>query len=120
MKKTTWAIIGLSICFMVLATILGIVLLQQKTDTLIVREPDHDSSSEISSELQQIIESFYISPLHSDNNDYNYLANAVLKSAQLKKGNVLYHNNQMYGVPIVSGLKVYHKDKATTYVISKE
>ncbi len=122
MKKTTWAIIGLSICVVVLATALGVVLFQQKTETIIVREPDFDSSSKISSELQQIIESFYISPLHYDNNDFNYLANAVLKSAQFKTGNVLYHNNQMYGVPIVSakGLKVYHNDNGTTYVISKE
>ncbi len=27
------------------------------------------------------------------------------------------NNNQMYGVPIVKGLKVYHNDNSTTYVI---
>jgi len=45
MKKTTWAIIGLSICVVVLASALGIVLLQNKTETIIVREPDAYTSS---------------------------------------------------------------------------
>ena len=33
MKKTTLVIIGLSICFVILATALGIVLTQKKTET---------------------------------------------------------------------------------------
>ena len=36
MKKTTWVIIGLSLCVVVLSAALGIVLLQQKTETSIV------------------------------------------------------------------------------------
>jgi len=39
-KKTTWVIIGLSLCVVVLASALGIVLLQKKTETIIIREPD--------------------------------------------------------------------------------
>ena len=45
MKKTTWVIIGLSICVVVLSTALGVVLLQKKTETIIVREPDPYTSS---------------------------------------------------------------------------
>lgn len=120
MKKTTWVIIGLSLCVVVLATALGVILLQNKTEPLIVSEPEDDSLSKRSNELQQIIESFYISPLHFDNNDFNYFANAVLKSGQLKMSTVLSHNNQMYGVPIVSGLKVYRNNNSTTYVLSAE
>lgn len=39
MKKTTWVIIGLSVCVVVLATALGVVLTQKRTETIIVREP---------------------------------------------------------------------------------
>ncbi len=122
MKKTTWVIIGLSICVVILSTALGVVLLQQKTDTILVREPDLDSSNKISSELKQIIESFCIRPLGLDNSDFYYLANAVLKSGQLKMGGPLYHNNQMYGVPtvLIKGLKVYRNGNATIYEITKE
>lgn len=45
MKKTTWVIIGLSLCVVVLSTALGIVLLQNKTETIIVSEPDPYTSS---------------------------------------------------------------------------
>ena len=45
MKKTTLVIIGLSLCVVVLSTALGIVLLQNKTDTIIVSEPDPYTSS---------------------------------------------------------------------------
>lgn len=45
MKKTTWVIIGLSLCVVVLATALGVVLLQTKTETIIVRESDPYISS---------------------------------------------------------------------------
>ena len=40
MKKTTWVIIGLSLCVVVLSTALGIVLLQNKAETIIVSAPD--------------------------------------------------------------------------------
>ena len=40
MKKTTWVIIGLSLCVVVLASALGIVLLQKKTETSIVGGSD--------------------------------------------------------------------------------
>lgn len=40
MKKTTWIIIVLSVCVVILATSLGIVLIQQQTETLIVKELD--------------------------------------------------------------------------------
>ncbi len=45
MKKTTWVIIGLSICVVVLAAALGLVLLQNKTEKTIVKESDLNSSS---------------------------------------------------------------------------
>ncbi len=45
MKRTTWVIISLSICVVVLSTALGIVLLQQKTETIIVREANPYTSS---------------------------------------------------------------------------
>ena len=45
MKKTTWVIIGLSICVVVLSTVLGVVLLQKKTETIIVREFNPDTSN---------------------------------------------------------------------------
>jgi len=53
MKKTTWAIIGLSICVVVLAAALGVVLLQNKAETIFVREIEGDSSSDISEALQK-------------------------------------------------------------------
>ena len=40
MKKTTWVIIGLSVCVAVLASALGIVLTQQQTETIMAKEPD--------------------------------------------------------------------------------
>ena len=119
MKKTTWIIIGLSVCLLVLATTLGIIHLQKRTETIFVSESEDDSSSKISSELKQIIESFYIRPLHFTNNDFSYLANAVMKSGQLKMGGPLYFNNQMYGVPIVSGITIRHYGKATVYSVGK-
>lgn len=39
MKKTTWVIIGLSVCVVVLAAALGVVLTQKKTEIIIVKEP---------------------------------------------------------------------------------
>ncbi len=40
MKKTTWVIIGLSVCVVVLAAALGVVLTQKKTEIIIIREPE--------------------------------------------------------------------------------
>ena len=41
MKKTTWAIIGLSICVVALSIALVIVITQKKTETIVTTEPDH-------------------------------------------------------------------------------
>ncbi len=54
MKKTTWVIIGLSICVVVLASALGIVLSQNKPETIVWRDSAiHNSISEIFSEPGQ-------------------------------------------------------------------
>lgn len=45
MKKTTWVIIGLSLCVVVLSSALGIVLIQDKPETIIVRESNPYISS---------------------------------------------------------------------------
>lgn len=50
MKKTTWVIISLSICVVVLATALGIVLMQKEAETITVNEPDFYKRFEIFSE----------------------------------------------------------------------
>ena len=50
MKKTTWVIIGLSVCVVVLATALGIVLMQKEAETITVNEPDFYKRFEIFSE----------------------------------------------------------------------
>lgn len=122
MKKTTWAIIGLSLTVLILATALGVVLFQKRTETSIVRASEDESSSTMSSEVQQIIDSFHISPCIPA--DYAYIPNAkaFIESESLKIGSVVYHNNQMYGVPGVpgKGIRVYRMGKGTTYVISSE
>ena len=41
MKKTTWAIIGLSVCVVALSIALVVVITQKKTETIIATEPDH-------------------------------------------------------------------------------
>ena len=50
MKKTTWVIIGLSVCVAVLATALGVVLIQKETETITVNEPELYKRIEIFSE----------------------------------------------------------------------
>ena len=40
MKKTTWVIIGLSVCVVALSIALVVVLTQKKTETTILTEPD--------------------------------------------------------------------------------
>jgi hypothetical protein len=50
MKKSTWVIIGLSVCVAVLATALGIVLIQKEAETITVNEPDFYKRIEIFSE----------------------------------------------------------------------
>ncbi len=121
MKKTTWVIIGLSICVVALSTALGVVLLQQKTDTILVRESKDDSSSTISEELRKRIESFNINPRRPNDAVY-FNPETYIKYTSEKMGHVLYHNNQVYGVPGVpgKGIKVYRNGNATTYVITKE
>ena len=39
MKKTTWVIIGLSVCVVVLAAALVVVLTQRQAETVITKEP---------------------------------------------------------------------------------
>ena len=102
MKKTTWVIIGLSICVVVLSTALGVVLLQKKTETSIVREPDTYTSSYLNIKPWQ----FSLSPFRSNIYARYFNAEAYLKS----------HPENVLIVPR-KGLTVYHNDKVTTYVI---
>ena len=101
MKKTTWVIIGLSLCVVVLSTALGIVLLQKKTETIIVREPDAYTSSYSDIKPWQ----FSLSPFRS-----NIYARYFNAEAYFNPGNV-------FIVPR-KGITVYHNDKVTTYEIT--
>ncbi len=107
MKKTTWAIIGLSICVVVLAAALGVVLLQNKAETIFVREIEGDSSSDISEALQKKIDSFYIAPLRSSIFARYFNAEAYIKS----------HSNRMIVIP---GNKNYQWVRATSYEVPKK
>jgi hypothetical protein len=73
MEPTT--IIGLSLCVVILATALGVVLTQKKTETIIVRKPDLYKSIKIFSGSWQKSYSFRIAPPGYDNSkSYYYLA----------------------------------------------
>jgi len=121
MKKTTWIIIGLSVCVVVLATALGIVLLQNKAEIPGMRAPESDTSSQVSNEVRQMIDSFYIAPHRSEYPAYYPYVKAYVVSALLKKSVIVGHNNYMYGVPVRGkGLTVYQNGNVYTYVVSKE
>jgi len=94
MKKTTWVIIGLSICVVVLSTALGVVLLQKKTETIIVREPDLYTSSNIFSEPWQKRNSFSLAPF--PRNSILYYNTLDYNRGSLQKGVTLYHNGRVY------------------------
>lgn len=121
MKKTTWVIIGLSVCVVVLATALGIVLVQNKAEIFGLRVPEPDTSSQISSEVRQMIDSFYISPFRPKNAAYYPYVETYFVSDPLKKSLIVGHNYYMYGVPVrLKGLTVYQNGNVYTYVVSKE
>lgn len=104
MKKTTWVIIGLSICVVVLSTVLGVVLLQKKTETIIVSE-----SGPYTSSIKPW--QFSLSPFRSNIYAPYFNAEAYIKS----------HPEKVYIIPGKrKGLKVYPNVKVTTYVVSKE
>jgi len=111
MKKTTWVIIGLSICVVVLATALGVILFQNKTETIRASQLEDDLATEISLELQTRIDSFNITPIQLNVIGRYFNAEAYRKS----------HPGKMFIVPgNKKGLKSYHSIKATTYSVSKE
>jgi hypothetical protein len=62
-KKTTWVLIGLSFCVLVLATALGMVLIQNQAEKAGPQIPESGASDRISSEVQQMFGSFSIAPL---------------------------------------------------------
>ncbi|MCJ7579213.1 MAG: hypothetical protein MUP98_01615 [Candidatus Aminicenantes bacterium] len=95
MKKTTWAIIGLSICVVVLSTALGIVLLQQKTDTIIVRGPDLLTSSKIFKVPWQETFSLAHRPLKEIYNNGPYIF-----YYDVGPNTTVYHTGKAYGVSI--------------------
>ena len=97
MKKTTWVIIGLSVCVVVLATALGIVLTQKQTEIVIVREPDPFTSSSMTIKPLMSVKPwhrFYLAP-------YNYKPFYMTKPfrAHRLEGTtvVVYHNGRFYG-----------------------
>ena len=68
MKRTTWVIIGLSLCIVVLAAMVGILLFQKMTETIIIKEPDPYTSSLNSYRPWY---SFSLAP-HNNRNPFNY------------------------------------------------
>jgi len=121
MKKTTWVIIGLAVCVMVLATALGIVLLQNLAEKARTQVSASDSSDRISSEVRQMIDSFSIDPRRPRDSVSYFYDNTHIESSPLKRSIIVGHSNYMYGVPVRGkGLTVYRNGNVYTYTVSKE
>ena len=104
MKKTTWVIIGLSLCVVVLAAVVGILLFQKKTETIIIKEPDPYTSSLNSYRPWY---SFSLAP-HKYGNPFNYknfyLIRTFTTTETERKGALLYQKIPgMPNVVIVKG-----------------
>ena len=95
MKKTTWIIIGLSVCVVVLAAALGVVLSQKKTETIFVREPDPYTSHFMFSKPWQ---EFYLSRLPKLQLNYVTRIGPNITILPAQKGVFLYHNGKVYGM----------------------
>ncbi len=88
-RQTTWVIIGLSICVVVLASAVGIVLLQKKTEKIIVRETDAYTSSYLNIMPWQKF-SLFPRPINTFE----------------RKGLAVYHNGKAYTYMVIPGNKV--------------
>ncbi|MFC2167079.1 hypothetical protein ACFLQZ_03860 [Acidobacteriota bacterium] len=86
MKRTTWVIISLSLCVVVLASALGIVLLQKKTETIIIREPNAYTSHYLNIKPWQ---NFSLAPRPISINQ--------------RKGLTVYHNDKVTTYVITGG-----------------
>ena len=80
MKKTTWAIIGLSFCVVALSIALVVVITQKKTEIIIATEPDHFRTIKIFSEPWQQSYSFSIGSDYTKTKSYYYGYYGVLHS----------------------------------------
>ena len=108
MKKTTWAIIGLSVCVVVLASALGVVLLQKKTETIILSEPDTYTIS--FRPFKNPWQNFYIDPFKYKD-FYNSRIKVYLGSEHSQKGIYTYHNGRIYDTTRVIFVKGTSKNR---------
>ena len=99
MKKTTWVIIGLSLTVLILATALGVVLLQKKAETIFVRVPDDDLSS------YPYTSSYIFSFAHSKPWEKFSLAPLPINIFE-RKGLAVSHYGKVYTYMVIPGNKV--------------
>ena len=99
MKKTTWIILGLSVCVLVLGAALGVVLSQKKTEIIYVNEPDPYTSSFIYVKPWQ---RFSIRPFPR----YSIL---YYNQLPLEKGTVVYYNKEgLWKTDSIKSIKITH------------
>lgn len=72
MKKTTWAIISLSVLVVALSIVLVLVIIQKKTETIVTTEPDHFRTIKVFSEPWQPSRPFSIASDYTKTKIYYY------------------------------------------------